>query len=144
MLHIKQLNRKKTHFFGLTRFLSFSPLQRCMVRVTNDNSAGRLTSNKHRLPGPECAEWVSYPSGNVSGCSQSSIDKHRHTSGISRVVTSGKIILSSFLFISGKLKWPWNARACQLPVYPGCNFTSGTILYIRLTHNLPLHWIFNP
>ena len=27
-------------------------------------------------------------------------DKHRHTSGIGRVVTSGKIMLSSFLFIS--------------------------------------------
>ena len=27
-------------------------------------------------------------------------DKHRHTSGISRVVTSGKMMLSSFLFIS--------------------------------------------
>ena len=38
---MKQLSRKKTRFLGLTRFLSFSPLQRCMVRVKNDNSAGR-------------------------------------------------------------------------------------------------------
>ena len=31
------------HFFlGLTRFLSFSPLQKCMMRVTNDNSTRRL------------------------------------------------------------------------------------------------------
>ena len=33
-------------------------------------------------------------------CSWSSINKHCHTSGISRVVTSGKIMFSSFLFIS--------------------------------------------
>ena len=32
--------------------------------------------------------------------SRSSIDRHRHTSGIGRVVTSGKIMLSSFLLIS--------------------------------------------
>ena len=32
--------------------------------------------------------------------SQSLIDKHRHTLGISRLVTSGKIMLSSFLSIS--------------------------------------------
>ena len=36
MLHRKHV------FLGLTRFLSFSPLQRCMVRVTNNNSARRL------------------------------------------------------------------------------------------------------
>ena len=39
MLHMKQLNSKKTRFPRLTRFFSFSPLQRCMVRVTNDNFA---------------------------------------------------------------------------------------------------------
>ena len=43
MLHIKQL--KKHIFLGLTRFLSFSPLQRCIVRVTNGNSARRLVQN---------------------------------------------------------------------------------------------------
>ena len=32
--------------------------------------------------------------------SRSSIDKHRHTSCIGQVVTSRKIMLSSFLFIS--------------------------------------------
>ena len=66
--------------------------------------------------------------------SQCLIDKHHHTSGIGRVVTCGKMILSSFLFISHKLSWQWNARTCQLPVYPGCNFTSDKILCIRLTH----------
>ena len=30
---------ENTFFLGFTRFLSFSLLQRCMVRVTNDNSA---------------------------------------------------------------------------------------------------------
>ena len=35
--------------------------------------------------------------------SRSLIDKHCHTLGICRVVTIGKIILSSFLFISRKL-----------------------------------------
>ena len=48
MLHMKQLNRKNKHvLLGLTRFLSFSPLQRSIVRVTNDNSAGRLLGNKN-------------------------------------------------------------------------------------------------
>ena len=58
-------------------------------------------------------------------------------------MTSGKVILSSFLFISRTLNWPWNARAHQLPVYPRCNFTSGTILCIGLTHALPLYRILN-
>ena len=43
MLVMKQSNSKKHVFLGLTRFLSFSPMQRCMVRVTNDNYARRLT-----------------------------------------------------------------------------------------------------
>ena len=48
----------------------------------------------------------------------SSIDKYRHTLGIGQVVTSGKIMSSSFLFISNKLNWQCNARMCQIPVYP--------------------------
>ena len=76
--------------------------------------------------------------------SRSLIDKHCHTSGIGRVVTNGKIILSSFLFLSCKLNLPWDARTCQLPVYPGCKFTSGTTWNNRLRHTLPLYWIFNP
>ena len=39
-------------FLGLTRFLSLSPLQRCMVRVTNDNSAWRLVFRKEIRPPP--------------------------------------------------------------------------------------------
>ena len=68
--------------------------------------------------------------------SRSLIDKHRHTSGIGRVVTSRKIVIFISIYIY--------ARACQLPVYSGCNFTSGKILCIRLTHPLLLYRIFNP
>ena len=44
MLHTKHLFKtaRKHVFLGLTRFLSFSPWQRCVVTVTNDNSARRL------------------------------------------------------------------------------------------------------
>ena len=33
--------KENTFFLGFTRFLSFRLLERCMVTVTNDNSAGR-------------------------------------------------------------------------------------------------------
>ena len=38
-------NGIKHVFLELTRFLSFSPLQRCMITVTNDNSAWRLADD---------------------------------------------------------------------------------------------------
>ena len=42
ILHMKQLNSNKRRFPRFDKILVISPLQRCMVRVMNDNSAQRL------------------------------------------------------------------------------------------------------
>ena len=42
MLPMKQLNSNKTHFPRFDKILVIMPLQRCMVWVTNDNSAQKL------------------------------------------------------------------------------------------------------
>ena len=69
------------------------------IRHTSADSIPK--SNKHSSP-----DHLSEPNGfhfrseMYKIGSRSSIDKHFHTSGIGRVVTSWKIILSSFLFIS--------------------------------------------
>ena len=105
-------------FFSLISILGTHAIRFCILSVSftiyfetfyfiRHNSADSIpTSNKHRSPDPECAEWVSFLIrlfSNLIG-SGSSIDEHRHTLGIGQVVTIGKIILSSFLFISSKLK----------------------------------------
>ena len=41
---MKKLNNNKTLFFRFDKILSFSPLQRYTVRITNDNSARRLSA----------------------------------------------------------------------------------------------------
>ena len=41
--YVKHETVRKHVFLGLTRFLSFSPFQRCMVRSMNDNSVRRLS-----------------------------------------------------------------------------------------------------
>ena len=46
---MKQLNRKKTRFCRFDKILVIDPLQRCMVRVTNDNSAGRLSKYMYKV-----------------------------------------------------------------------------------------------
>ena len=43
MLHMTQLNSKKTRFPLFDKILVIQPLQRCMVRVRKGNSARRLT-----------------------------------------------------------------------------------------------------
>ena len=81
--------------------LSFTIYFETFYFIRHKSAYSIPTSNKHRSP-----DHLSVPNGfhlyqAVLEFDWFSIfdDKHRYTSGIGRVVTSGKIILSSFLFI---------------------------------------------